>query len=302
MFGYVRPSLGRLTEEERVRFQAAYCGLCRTMGHRCGAVSRLFLNYDLTFLAVLLSEGAACETACRRCIAHPFRPRRCVRGDAAFETAADMSVILTWWQLRDGVADHGFWRGLPYRLAALALRRGYRRARARQPDFDEGTRAQLAALSALERANCASLDRPADTFARLLAGAAQGACSQLRRRVLEQLLYHLGRWIYLVDAADDLKKDVKNGSYNPLVPRFGAQAGELSQEARRELGATLDGSIRRMAAASELEDFGVWRPVIESVVYEGLYAVGAAVLNGTFHTRRGRERNNPLRKAGSKDA
>ena len=278
MFGYVRPSLGRLTEEEKVRFQAAYCGLCRTMGHRCGAVSRLFLNYDLTFLAVLLSEGSACETACRRCIVHPFRPRRCVRGDAAFETAADMSVILTWWQLRDGVADHGFWRGLPYRLAALALRRGYRRARARQPDFDEGTRAQLAALSALERENCASLDRPADTFARLLAGAAQGAHSPLRRRVLEQLLYH------------------------PLVPRFGAQAGELSQEARRELGATLDGSIRRMAAASELEDFGVWRPVIESVVYEGLYAVGAAVLNGTFHTRRGRERNNPLRKAGSKDA
>ena len=45
--------------------------------------------------------------------------------------------------------------------------------------------------------------------------------------MLEQLLYHLGRWIYLVDAADDLKKDVKNGSYNPLVPRFGAQAGEL---------------------------------------------------------------------------
>ena len=83
MFGYVRPSLGRLTEEEKVRFQAAYCGLCRTMGHRCGAVSRLFLNYDLTFLAVLLSEGSACETACRRCIAHPFRPRRCVRGEAA---------------------------------------------------------------------------------------------------------------------------------------------------------------------------------------------------------------------------
>ena len=77
---------------------------------------------------------------------------------------------------------------------------------------------------------------------------------------------------------------------------------QQAQEARRELGATLDGSIRRMAAASELEDFGVWRPVIESVVYEGLYAVGAAVLNGTFHTRRGRERNNPLRKAGSKDA
>ena len=65
MFGYVRPSFGRLTEEEKVRFQAAYCGLCRTMGHRCGAVSRLFLNYDLTFLAVLLSEGSPCKSTGR---------------------------------------------------------------------------------------------------------------------------------------------------------------------------------------------------------------------------------------------
>ena len=59
MFGYVRPSLGRLTEEEKVRFQAAYCGLCRTMGRRCGAVSRVFLDDDLSVLAVRVSEGAA---------------------------------------------------------------------------------------------------------------------------------------------------------------------------------------------------------------------------------------------------
>ena len=298
MFGYVRPSLERLSEEERAQFQGVYCGLCHTLGRRCGAASRFVLNYDLTFLAILLSDGAECGSTCRRCVVHPFRARRCLRESPALEKAADLSVILAWWQLRDGVADHGFWRGLPYRLAAGLLRRAYRRASARQPEFDCGTRRQLAELSALERAGCESLDRPADTFARLLAGAATAAETPLRRRVLEQMLYHLGRWIYLVDAADDLKKDVRTGNYNPLVPRFDAQSGELTEQARRELGATLDGSIRRMAAAFELEDFGVWRPVIESVVYEELYAVGAAVLNGTFHTRRGRERNNPIRKAG----
>ena len=276
MFGYVRPSLGRLTEEEKVRFQAAYCGLCRTMGRRCGAVSRLFLNYDLTFLAVLLSEGSACETACRRCIVHPFRPRRCVRGDAAFETAADMSVILTWWQLRDGVADHGFWRGLPYRLAALALRRGYRRARARQPDFDEGTRAQLAALSALERENCASLDRPADTFARLLAGAAQGARSPLRRRVLQQLLYHLGRWIYLIDAQDDLEEDRASGNYNAVAARFGPEGDD---EAMKR---TLDHSLNLMGSAAQLADFGCRWPVIENILYLGLPLVQQAVFDGSW--------------------
>lgn len=117
----------------------------------------------------------------------------------------------------------------------------------------------------------------------------------MRRRVLEQLLYHLGRWIYLVDAADDLKKDVKSGSYNPLVYRFHAEGGTLTAEDRAALAATLDSSVRAMAAAFELADFGPWRAIIESVVYEGLYAVGAAVLNGTFHKGRRRKQ----RKAGA---
>ena len=134
-------------------------------------------------------------------------------------------VILTWWQLTDGVADHGFFRGLPYRAALLALGRAYRKARARRPGFDERTRAHLEELARLEGERCPSMDRAADAFAALLAGAAEEEPDPVRRRVLEQLLYHLGRWIYLVDAADDLKKDVKSGSYNPLVYRFHAECG-----------------------------------------------------------------------------
>lgn len=286
MFGYVRPSDQRLTEEERQTFRAAYCGLCHALGRRYGAAGRMILNYDLTFLAMILSEGGStCE---KRCIAHPLRKRRCACGDAAMDTAADMSVILTWWQIQDGIADHGFFGGLKYRAAALALRRAYRKARQRQPQFDADTQAHLTALAALERAKCPSLDEPADAFAALLAGAAEEEPDPVRRRVLEQLLYHLGRWIYLVDAADDLKKDVKSGSYNPLVYRFHAEGGTLTAEDRAALAATLDSSVRAMAAAFELADFGPWRAIIESVVYEGLYAVGAAVLNGTF--RKGRRR------------
>lgn len=293
MFGYVRPSDQRLTEEERQTFRAAYCGLCHALGRGYGPAGRMILNYDLTFLAMILSEGGgSCE---KRCIAHPFRKRRCACGDNAMDAAADMSVILTWWQLRDGIADHGFFKGLKYRAAALLLRRAYRRARARQPQFDADTRTHLTALAALERERCPSLDAPADAFAALLAGAAEEEPDPVRRRVLEQLLYHLGRWIYLVDAADDLKKDVKSGSYNPLVYRFHAECGTLTAEDRAALAATLDSSVRAMAAAFELADFGPWRAIIESVVYEGLYAVGAAVLNGTF--RKGRRRKQ--RKAGA---
>ena len=155
--------------------------------------------------------------------------------------------------------------------------------------------AHLEELARLEGERCPSMDRAADAFAALLAGASEEEPDPVRRRVLRQLLYHLGRWIYLVDAADDLKKDVKSGSYNPLLYRFHAEGGTLTAEDRAALAATLDSSVRAMAAAFELADFGPWRAIIESVVYEGLYAVGAAVLNGTF--RKGRRRKQ--RKAGA---
>ena len=169
----MRPSDGRLTEADRETFRGAYCGLCHTLGRRYGLVGRMILNYDLTFLAMVLSRGTG-ETCDRRCAVHPFRKRRCAAGDPAFNTAADMSVILTWWQLRDGVADHGFFRGLKYRLAVWLLTPAYRKARRCREDFDRQTEAHLTQLSALEKARCPSLDAPADAFASLLAGAAAG--------------------------------------------------------------------------------------------------------------------------------
>ena len=282
MFGYVLPTQQRLCEEEEKRFQAIYCGLCHTLGKRYGPASRMILNYDLTFLALLLQDEPAqwCE---KTCVAHPVKKRCCACQSHSLETAADMSVILTWWQIQDGIADHGFWKGLKYRLAAMVLRSAYRKARQYQLVFDESTREQLEQLSALEQMDEATLDKPADTFAKLLAGSAQQVSQPVKRRVLETLLYHLGRWIYLVDAIDDLAKDIKSGGYNPISLRYALPDGKLTPEAKRELSITLDRSIQTMAAAFELWDFGENTEIIRAVLYDGLYAVGGAVLNGTFH-------------------
>ena len=281
MFGYVRPSAARLTEEDRRRFGAVYCGLCRQLGERYGQAARMILNYDFTFLAVLLWQGDAPEPLHRGCVAHPFAGRDYFPGNDALALAADESVILAWWQAQDALADPGKGK-TKYRAASLALKGAYRRARERRPGFDEVTREQLARLRELEEGRCPSLDQPADAFAKLLAAAAGEAEDPVKRRVLEQMLYHLGRWVYLVDAADDLAEDFASGSYNPLICRFSLEKGELTEEAREALVVSLDHSIRLMAAAFELWDFGVWSPLIRAVVYEGLFLVGRAVLEGTF--------------------
>ena len=92
----------------------------------------------------------------------------------------------------------------------------------------------------------------------------------------------MGRWVYLIDAADDLKKDVQSGNYNPVALRYGLINGEWTPQARREFVQTLDHSVHMMTTAFELWDFGVWTPILEKTLYTGLFRVGKAVLDGTY--------------------
>lgn len=286
MFGYVRPRLDQLSREEQERFRRAYCGLCHTLRRRCGLPARFILNYDFTFLAILLSGGEEPGTRCARCVASPLKKRTFCGGNPALDLAADESVILAYWQARDGVADHGLWRGLKYRAASWALGGSYRKAAAARPEFDRVTREQLRRLSEQEQARSPSLDKPADAFAQLLAAAADEAADGSLRRILHQMLYHLGRWVYLIDAADDLKEDAADGNYNPLIYRYGLTDGEWTEESRASFTQTVDHSIRLLATAYELWDFGCWTPILEHTVYAGLFQVGKAVLSGTYRKRR----------------
>lgn len=279
MFGYVLPAKKRLSEEEAARFRAVYCGLCHALGRRYGFAARFTLNYDFTLLALLLSDARGGESTCRRCAAHPCRGCAALESSPALEQAADKSLILTWWQLRDHIADSGFFRGLKYRLAALLLRRTCQRARCADPVFDAVVQRRLGELAALERAHCASLDRAAEPFAALLAAIADGVEDVRRRRILAQLFYHLGRWIYLVDAADDFEDDQRTGAYNPLRYHYGA----FGEQEKLSLAQTLDASVREMSAAYALWDYGMWTPILDSIFYDSLYSIGSAVLHGTYH-------------------
>ena len=285
MFGYVRPPLQALSKEDAERFHKMYCGLCHTLGERYGVAARFILNYDFTYLAVLLAPPEEGKYSSGRCVVKGFKQQHYRVSDAAMELAADESVILAYWQARDGVADHDWFHGLKYRSVAAILEPAYRKAATFRPEFDASVRQQLNLLRQLEEERCSSIDQAADTFAQLLSNAAREVDDPIRRRVLEQLLYHLGRWIYLVDAADDLKKDATSNNYNSVALRFGLADGNWTPEARREFAVTLDHSVHMMTTAFELWDFGIWTTILKTTLYEGLFTVGKSVLDGTFQKR-----------------
>jgi len=277
MFGYVRPVVPELKCKDFDLYKATYCGLCRTLRKRYGIFAPLFLNYDFTFLALLLHEAEPrLAFSMGRCHANPFRKcEMCIESDS-LNAAADESIILTYWKLRDSISDDTGWRGLSSRFFALILKPAYQKAARRSPNFDALTQTCLSDLARMERDNCPSLDRPADAFARILQGAALEEPAPARRRVLEELFYHLGRWIYLLDAWDDVQADLSAGNYNPIAARFGDAGGE------ENLTATLNHSLNLMRSAFQLGEFGCRSALIENILYLGLPLIQRAVFDGSW--------------------
>lgn len=272
MFGYVRPCQPELKCRDFDRYRAAYCGLCQSLRRRYGLLAPMFLSYDLTFLALLLwGEEESFRSCPGRCHVKPWAKRAMCPMGPTLELAADESVILTWWKLRDSVDDEKGWKKLTARMLSLLLRPAYRKAAGARPEFDVSVRTRLEMLARLEREKCPSIDRPADAFASLLRDAAPG-----EDRVVGEILYHVGRWIYLADARDDLEQDRQEGAYNPLLLRYGLQVDDES------LKDTMTHSLELAQAAFQLGSFGARTPILENILYLGLPLVQKAVFDGSW--------------------
>ena len=294
MYGYVRPERNELRLREYDTFRGVYCALCHTLKKRYGPLLRFAVNYDLTFLAMLLADGEPVSACRKRCPYHPLKKAvSCPQNLASLDAAADYTVILAYWKLRDGAADRKRLPALGSALLAALLRPAYRKAAALRPDFAAVTESELGELAKLEEACCPGVDEPADRFARILRAAAEGTGS--RERVLRELLYHLGRIVYILDAADDLEDDVKSGAYNPLRYRFRPENGRLSPEDERELRLSMQHSHNSLCAAFALLDQTPYTSILENIIYIGLPAVTQAVFTGTWRaSKRERQKRSDL--------
>ena len=287
MYGYVRPDKGELKVREYEQYRAMYCGLCRALKARCGFGARLFLSYDLCFFAMLLSgaRGELPLLCAKRCPVSIFRKRSCVRTTPAMETAADLTVLLAYEKARDGVRDEKGFKKLAARLTKCFLSRKYRKSAARLPEIAKACREGIEALSKLEKENASSLDKPAAAFAQSLS-CASSCFPEEQRRQAELLLYHIGRWVYIVDAWDDFEADLQSGNYNCIRARYDLKSARDKNAHAQELADTLALSAQTAASAAELMELGPWRGIIENILYLGLPAAVREVRSGEKKTRR----------------
>ncbi len=279
MYGYIRTYAPELKVREQEYYRAVYCGLCRTMGKCTGQCSRFALSYDFTFFALvrmaLTEEPVTFRT--RRCAAHPLRKRPMAEPNEALHHAAYLSSILAYHKVRDDLADE---RGL--KRTAATLVRPYlsslrRKAKARgYAEMDAQVSAALRALSDLEAARPPSVDDPADLFGNLMACLLSNGLTGNCARLATVIGHHIGRWIYILDAADDFEEDRKEGRYNPFVCLYTDLAPDetkLPAERRESIRLSLLSELAAVERAFDLMDTNDspdLAGVLKNILYFGL--------------------------------
>lgn len=289
MFGYVLPTFGDLKVKEYSRFKACYCGMCHELKRSYGQASRFILNYDFVFLAMLLDRRtSAPDYEMKACAVSPFCKKCVCAKSPVLRYCSACSVILTYWKLCDAVNDEGFLKSTVSRVLRGFLRSAYGKAKSECSGFDSIARQLLTELSILEKQNEKSLDRAADKFAQILAAAGDGVTNEKERRAISQLLYHLGRIIYIADAYQDFESDLKGGRYNPIAVRFGIAAGEIPVQVRNAVDLTLQNSQGQMMAAFELLPGTYWSGILRNIVFLGIPDMCSRVIEGTYKPVTGR--------------
>ncbi len=285
MFGYIKPYQPELKMGEYEQYRGLYCSLCRRLGKRYGCTAQMTLSYDMTFLVLLqMAMSEECVGFHQaRCPYNPLKKRTCCGDSPVLDRCADASVLLVYHKTRDTVADSGFFKRTAARLALISASRHRRRAAGYQPEMDKATALYVEQQAAVEAAQTASLDAAAEPTAKLLSFlCAQPAADDKQRRVLERFGYCLGRWIYLMDAADDLAEDSHTGNYNPLLVghRDEGATEELLAACRDRVKLSLNASLAECKAAYELLDIRRFDGILRNILEWGMHNVQQTVLNG----------------------
>ena len=214
MFGFVTANMSELTQEQKNRYTAVYCGICRSIRSGSSNLCRCCLSYDVALLALVLMSLYEPEEMVgdRACMLHPIRPRPWTENEFTCY-AADMNVALAYYNAVDDWYDD---RKLSAKAAAAVLEPHLASIQARYPRQCRAIEDCIRRLAKLEQENCSNPDEPANCFGELM-----GQLFVYREDLWQEDLFGmgmaLGRFVYLTDAAVDYPLDVRKKKYNPFA-------------------------------------------------------------------------------------
>lgn len=274
MLGYVVPEKAELKVREYEVYSAYYCGICKSVGERHGQLPRFTLNYDFVFLALILAaiDETPDKISSEHCMIHHIKKKNILKENKAMDYAGDVMLILAYYKLMDDyIDDHSY----PSRAMAMMLAPTIKKLKNQQASLCDIVESQLRELSNLEKEQCAELDRVEEPFAQIMEAifTNSGVKEPSILKILKHIGYHLGKWIYLMDAYEDIEENIEKGTYNPLLFRFDYK-NERIEDFKERIEPIVEFNLMHYLAeisnAVALLNLKKNKGILENIVYFGL--------------------------------
>ena len=266
MLGYVRPVKPELRIRDFEDYKAVYCGLCNSLGKFFGPLAKATLSYDFTFLAMLMMSArkASPQMGFCRC---PYklwaRTPSCGRNED-IRFAAACAVLVIYYKLCDDILDSPFYKRFFLRIARLCFYPVRRKAARQLPEINREIAAEMKRQHEIETEKCGRVDLACDPSAKALGvifKAAVGKADEKAQSTWQRLGFLVGRYVYMCDALDDLKKDRKSGGYNVFL---------TDNHSEDEAAGDIHLTISEIILCYEALEINYFKPILDNIVYLGL--------------------------------
>ncbi len=263
MFGYVIANRQELKLREYDEYRSFYCGLCKALKDKYGTKGQVTLTYDLTFLVMLLTDlyqETPRQDFCR-CVVHPLEKHPTLTSSYT-DYAADMNVLLSYYQCLDNWDDE---KKLSSRAEAAALESSYKKICARYSDKVGVIEEQLVQLNTYEKNNFGNIDDVSGCFGKMMAEVFAYNHDEWEPD-LRHTGFYLGKFIYLMDAYEDLEGDLKNGRYNPLS--LLDQSSDFDEKCSQLLTMMMAEACKSFERLPLLD----YAPILSNILYSGVWS------------------------------
>ncbi len=269
MFGYVCINKAEMKIKDYEAYKAVYCSLCKQLGKEYSFLTRFLLNYDCTFIALLIMANSD-EHICfkkGRCKFNPLKTcKYCTEGEESLSKAAALLVAMSYYKLIDNIRDGNLFTKIGCVIIKPLFSSWKKKTYKKYPFYVDACEKMYTDQIIAEEGR-ASIDEAAEPTANLLKTLfSHEAYSEEIKPAFEQLGYHLGKWIYLMDAACDIDSDVKHKSFNPIYNKLKKTRIESAEFADN----ILSQSLYLLTSAYRLIDKKRFEDILDNIVLLGL--------------------------------
>ena len=266
MFGYIKIHKSEMKFKEYELYKGLYCSLCKQLGKDYGFVGRMTLNYDFTFF-LLCRYAISDKKICFNSSSCSFNKRKkcvcCDLDEDEIRYTASLSIILTYFKIRDNLCDEKLLKKLPMLLILPIYKLKFKKAKLIFPDVTDYIEKQLKMQDETEKKNNLSIDEYADSSAKIM-GYAFSYNAEKDKEKLNSFGYSVGRLIYFLDAVDDYEKDKKESKFNPFLANR-KYDDDLKSNMRRILNNTADEN----AKIYDMLRIKKFKSIIDNIIYYG---------------------------------